>query len=586
MSPRTKKVALRHRAPRSKRRSPLRLLALWGGVMLALYVALFVLLQSSTLSESPTLVPDRWKAVFRPLRALFPREWTHAQLGGWVEAMNAGLYVLLLVGLFAAYLFALRRVFAARIPPATRPGWILAAIVGLTAVTLALLLIFPATFSKDLFNYVWYGRVISEYGDNPFLSVPSDYAWSDTSRWLQWTYWADTPSVYGPVWVALAGGTASVARAIDNDIVTHLLGHKVLYSVAHLVNVVLVWQVAQIVVCRYWQRPRNASVMGWQTAATAGVTLTYAWNPLAVVEFGLSGHNDVLLLTGLLAALWLHLTGHWRLAVVAIALASLVKVIGLVFLPGYLWLLVWEGKGDRRQRIVGAASRIAQAGLLVVVTWVVAYVPYWEGLATLKPLSGGPAANWYVNSIGAAIRMRLPEVISDVAWQQHLRPLYFWTENQVGLRLDWPARWGLLLISATVAALATWRARTFPAMLWGWGWALFAYLTIGSMWFWPWYVSWALVPVALLGPGRLWNAIQILCLTSLSLYAIVPRSQSVFKPLDGLAGLLIAVPPLAYVLGSLAVEAWRRRPEKEPPAIGHPVREGKRGYGMEVGVGK
>ena len=53
--------------------------------MLALYAGLFVLLQSPTLVEGPTLVPDRWKSVFYPIRALFPREWTDAPLGGPVE---------------------------------------------------------------------------------------------------------------------------------------------------------------------------------------------------------------------------------------------------------------------------------------------------------------------------------------------------------------------------------------------------------------------------------------------------------------------------------------------------------------------
>jgi hypothetical protein len=143
-----------------------------------------------------------------------------------------------------------------------------------------------------------------------------------------------------------------------------------------------------------------------------------------------------------------------------------------------------------------------------------------------------------------------------------------------------------MLISATVAGIVTWRARTFPAMLWAWGWALFAYLTIGSEWFWPWYVTWALVPVALFGPGRLWNAVQILCQTSLAYYAFVPRSGSVFKPFDGLAGLLIAVPPLAYVLGSMAVEALRRRAKAQPPALERRIDQRSPKYGMEVGAGK
>ena len=90
------------------------------------------------------------------------------------------------------------------------------------------LAIVPGVFSTDLFSYIWYGRIFGVFGDNPFTHVPADYAWHDTGNWLQWVFWKETPSAYGPVWVLLAGIVAQIAQAFGGDITFHILGNKLL----------------------------------------------------------------------------------------------------------------------------------------------------------------------------------------------------------------------------------------------------------------------------------------------------------------------------------------------------------------------
>ena len=124
---------------------------------------------------------------------------------------------------------------------------------------LLVLMVVPGVLSTDLFSYIWYGRIFGVFGDNPFTHVPADYAWHDTGNWLQWVFWKETPSAYGPVWVLLAGIVAQIAQAFGGDIAIHLLGNKLLADVAHLANVLLIWKLAGLVITRYWPRIKSVS---------------------------------------------------------------------------------------------------------------------------------------------------------------------------------------------------------------------------------------------------------------------------------------------------------------------------------------
>ncbi len=136
--------------------------------------------------------------------------------------------------------------------------------------------------------------------------------------------------------------------------------------------------------------------------------------------------------------------------------------------------------------------------------------------------------------------------------------------HQLGLAHGWPElagqtadytrvlvegwiRWLAWGVTFVLAAPYIWRGRNLPGLLKGWSWLLFFYLTVGAVWFWPWYVTWLVVPVALVGPGRLMTATLILCLTSLSLYAIYPKLPAPISEFLYWRALLTVAPALIYV---------------------------------------
>ncbi len=137
-----------------------------------------------------------------------------------------------------------------------------------------------------------------------------------------------------------------------------------------------------------------------------------------------------------------------------------------------------------------------------------------------------------------------------------------WNGQAIGDSLDKPTRYGLQAIAALLALLYLWRARTFRAMLVALWWTVFAYLAIGSIWFWPWYTSWLIVPMALLGPGRLYTAGQIMCVTSLAVHGLNPATSNLFGWWWAWSGLIIDGPPLLYLLISSTISIARRRRER------------------------
>ncbi|HET9493148.1 MAG TPA: hypothetical protein VFR15_02850, partial [Chloroflexia bacterium] len=286
-----------------------------GALLVASYVCLFVLQQSHTLWSRPVPLPGGEDGPFGAFRRLFDPGWLNASRALDIGFANAVLYILLLGWIFGVYLFALKKAYTS---PAFQAGTsqgnargALLRVLGGTALSLAILAVLPGTFSTDMHSYAWYGRIFAIYGDNPFLHAPGEYAARDVGGWLESVYWKDVPSVYGPVWVWLAGGIAVAAEWLGGGIGTHLVGHRLLAAAAHLANGAMIWRVAGLLLERYGDRYQRYAPMSHQRRRSTqlAATMAYAWSPLALIEFGANGHNDVLIVTGLLACLWLHLMG-------------------------------------------------------------------------------------------------------------------------------------------------------------------------------------------------------------------------------------------------------------------------------------
>jgi hypothetical protein len=379
------------------------------------------------------------------------------------------------------------------------------------------------------------------------------------------------------------------SQLIGDSFSAQLLSLRLLADGAHLLNAWLVWSIAGLLLARRRPRPGPTSRTRWrprplhlQTSRPhtrrlriAGATeegesnslglqfaalLFYTWNPLMLVEFAASGHNDVVMLTFVLLAVWLHLKGWWRLAALALGVAALVKLPAIIFMPGYLWLLLWEGAirahgKSAVPRLAAGAWRVAQAVAIVLAAWVVLYLPFWEGPRTLQALVSGPANRLYLHTLAADIWMNAPQLLANLLGVTDGREQFMESVRQF---LDANLRVPFLGLFGVVALAVTWRARTFSRMLIAWGWVAIAAI-MAQGWVWPWYVSWAIAPAALAPSRRLRNATLVFTVSALLLYIEEQILGIHVRLFLDWSGVLVMAPPLAYILCSWLLEVGRNK---------------------------
>jgi hypothetical protein len=319
-----------------------------------------------------------------------------------------------------------------------------------------ILLIFPAlvfratlwpmqpTLSDDLQRYRWDAKVQAN-GWNPYAIAPQD----PRLAYLRDHYYEimpgrETPTIYPPVteliylatWKVFPGPTEFKMPFAAADVFVMLL---------------LAWMFRE-------EKDRAFRVA------------VYAWNPLVIVEFAGSGHNDVLAILGIVGGLAL-LKKCPALASVSIALGTMAKVFPAVLLP------VWIRRAGWPEKRLGwwAAALAAAVSVLVI-------LPYWDGLGALR----ADLAHYEAN------------------WKNYHASLYTVFDRLTGGGTRAPA----LVSAAVIWGQALWLAwkRAEPARA--------AYLLIGtSLAFWPngypWYFTW-IVPLLCFFPNPAWLLLTVL----------------------------------------------------------------------------
>lgn len=300
------------------------------------------------------------------------------------------------------------------------------------------------TLSDDLQRYRWEGKVQAN-GWNPYAIAPNDPRLAHLrdkhyeimpGREIPAIYPPATELVFRATWKFLPGPTAFKTPFAGADV---------------LVMLVLAWML------------RNQKDRVFRLAV-------YAWNPLVIVEFAGSGHNDVLALLGIVCGLAL-IKKRPVLANVPIALASTAKVFPAVLLPVWIRSAGWPEK-----RAGWWAAVLAAVTMLVVLT------PYWNALDMFRA-----NLTYY-----------------EATWKNYHASLY--------TMIDWLTG-GKTKIPALVSALASWGLAFWLA------WkpadpARAAYLLIGTILaFGPngysWYFSW-IVPLLCFFPNPAWLMLTVL----------------------------------------------------------------------------
>ncbi len=233
-------------------------------------------------------------------------------------ALVAGALLVALAG-FALLLQSLHR------GPGLPVRLVLAAGVALTA----LCVILPPAGSKDVASYAFYGRIVTEHGENPYVVVPDDHP---DDPWYQdvSVRWRQTPSVYGPAFTALSAGITGLGG-----------NHRTLVRVLFQASAGLAVLAAAFVVARLTK--------------SAAVTAFVALNPVLLASVVNGGHNDALVGAALLGACVAARRRWWVAAGALLALGAGVKIAAVLAVPA-LAAWAWRRHGRRAASILAATA--------------------------------------------------------------------------------------------------------------------------------------------------------------------------------------------------------------------------------------
>lgn len=349
------------------------------------------------------------------------------------------------------------------------------------------------TLSDDLQRYRWEAKVQAQ-GWNPYAVAPNDPRLAG----LRDAYWEtmpgrDMPAIYPPAMELLFRATW---RFFPGPI-----AFKTPFAAA---DVLVVLALAWI----FWGEEKDRDFR----------IAVYAWNPLVIVEFAGSGHNDAVAVLGVVCGL--AMVKKWpALSSLPIALAAMAKAFPALLLPVWIRAAGWPRKKGWLAAGLGAAVCLLMLA------------PYWSALGMF--------------------RANLTHY--EATWKNYHASWYTVLDWLSGGRTKIPA-----LVGAAVSwGLALWLAwrRTEPARA--------AYLLIGTVLaFSPngyaWYFTW-IVPLLCFFPNPAWLMVAVLQFLSYNVligYGIL----GVFK-FDPLLQWLVYAP--FYVL---LIANWLYLRNQKPPA--------------------
>jgi hypothetical protein len=273
----------------------------------------------------------------------------------------------------------------------------------------------PVNFDSDMIRYIWDGRV-QRFGYNPYAVIPSDPALAhthteDTARMPS----RNVRTPYPPAAQLFFRALVTIRES------PQLM--KMTLVACDLMTIVFLWR--------------------WlvATGRNEWLTLTYAWNPLVILEVAHSGHIDALGTMWIIASAYWLTTRRTLLSSLAFTLAIAAKLLPLVLAPLFL--------GRVRVRDIAAGGALMAALYL--------------------PFMGSAEA-----PVGA-----IPSVVHHIRFNSPIfRPLA-WVASPEG------AAAFALLAGFGAAAWARWRLDAADPAAWAWPMAL---ALICAPVVYPWYL--------------------------------------------------------------------------------------------------
>jgi hypothetical protein len=396
------------------------------------------------------------------------------------------------------------------------------------------ILLAPPLFSRDVYSYFVQGKLMLS-GQDPYLSgVATIPGWF---RDGVDPMWQNTPTPYGPLFLAIERGVA--ALVVDNTFLAVVAMRLI--------------ALAGVALLAYYV-PRLAFHCGIDASKAMWLGVM---NPLVIMHFVFGAHNDSLMIGLVVAGLAIAIEGRPMLGVVILSLGGMVKPIGLLALP--FIGLVWAGtRAGVRGRVIAWAKTFATFGVSylalagVVGTnlgWIRALttpgeVRTWLSPSTALGMASGNLLAWIGLGDHVDLTVTVFRVIGEIAAVLIVVRLCLRPEGRTAVR-------SLMLAFLAVVALG-------PVIQ-------------------PWYLLWALPLAAASGLSVRELRIVVVLTAAFTLYGLCETSASADSLLelsDGLAmiasaaaiGLAVSISPRERALVFGGELAHGLVPDDQPAA--------------------
>ncbi len=477
-----------------------------------------------------------------------------------VLSTNIILFLILTTIAFIIYGFS---IWSMRRQPREQNNRQIVSIIGLVTFIAGMIFVLtPAMLSHDIFVYAGYGRLIAAHGANPYFTTLTTFPHDPFILLDDWS-WAI--AAYGPVWLTIC---AACAWMFGADPIRYIITFRLLGLLAHLLNTSLIYKILQ-----HMGRSPRTVMLG---------TLLYAWNPLALMESALGGHNDILMVTFILWGILLSVRGERRgltrpgsylPPIIAFTLAALIKYTSGPLIIFFLVILVRktfttsEGIVTRESLQSNWHSALLKPIFACIVGGFLAlacYIPYWIGhsiWSIIHSFSAPPSSVDIEFSMLSAIN----------AWiTKYGYPTNFWTNTFFKVFSN-HSLWNsinaaVITLTILIGIVWLWRKPTMRVLV------LATLLTLGSLlivtpWFFPWYVVWLVALAAIILPypadtiGRALTAFALLF--SVSAYSVYYFGG--YQPIGkwmGLDCLATIVPPVLAFMCVFLFKKSRHLPKR------------------------
>lgn len=222
------------------------------------------------------------------------------------------------------------------------------------------LIVTPALTSMDMYMYAMRGRIVSVYGENPYLKPTANFAGDLFFKNIS-AAWVDSTQAYGPLWTSFS---SLITRIAPNSLDLTYLFYKSFAFIGNSIVLFLLYLIAKL--------------RSFDKLKTKKVLFLYAWNPALLLEFINNGHNDIWMILFGVLALYFYYKKKDILILPCLVLAGLVKYIFWILIPIFLVFLIREKRLDFK--------KIFYSILISLILLIVVSLPFFYSLNSLERL--------------------------------------------------------------------------------------------------------------------------------------------------------------------------------------------------------